>query len=138
MRRLSTVASMVLALAGSGARDGKIPPPSQPAQIEVTTDQPRYAPGDRVIVSLTNRAATPAWYNPCPRELQYAEPEGWITVQARPEAGRDCIAVAYALDPGKSAEDVVSLDATLAPGRYRLRYAWVSNGAVTEPFRVRR
>jgi hypothetical protein len=134
MHRLFSIVPLVLTLGGERIVTSDVQQP----QIEITTDQERYAPGDRVIVSLTNRAATPAWYNACPRELQYQQPEGWTTVQARPETGTDCIAVAYVLAPGKSAADVVPLGASLAPGRYRIRYAWVSNGAVSEPFRVRR
>jgi hypothetical protein len=140
MPRLSVVVLAPLALGLLGREAGSVPaqPTSQAAQIELTTDQTRYAPGDRVVVSLTNRAATAAWYNVCPRELQYEELEGWVTVQARPETGTECIAVAYALEPGRSAEDILRLDASLPPGRYRIRYVWVANGAVTAPFHVRR
>jgi hypothetical protein len=112
---------------------------AQVAEIELTTDRSRYAPGDRVIVSLVNRASTPVWYNPCPRELQLHTEGTWVTVVSRPASDEEqCIALAYRLEPGMSAEDVTPLDSTLAPGRYRLRYAWVSNGAVTEEFRVKR
>ena len=112
---------------------------AQVVEIALTTDRPRYAPGDRVVVTLVNRASTPAWYNPCPRELQLLTEGAWVTVVSRPASDEEqCIALAYRLEPGMSAQDVTSLDSTLTPGRYRLRYAWVSNGAVTEEFRVKR
>ena len=106
------------------------------ADIELTTDRTRYTAGESVVVTLTNHSSTPMWYNTCPRELQSQELEGWVTVSARPTEGTDCIAVAYHLAPGASVDDVTPLDRALAPGRYRLRFAWVSNGAATEPFRV--
>lgn len=93
--------------------------------IALNTDQSRYRPGARVILSLINRTGFSYTFNPCTRVLEREVDGAWQAVE---EPARACTMEASVVTPGTGRGAATDLPATLVAGRYRLVIALTREG----------
>lgn len=132
-----TISALALVLF-IGCQSGCQSLPRPEAGVRLATDRSSYAPGNDVLLRLTNGTDQAVGYNLCTAALEREADAGWLPAGE----AEVCTMELRGLDPGASTTYTKHLPADLPEGRYRY-VAGVEHHAsghseqpATEPFPV--
>lgn len=100
--------------------------PGQSGPVALRLDRSEYRPGEQPRLTVINAGAASYAWNPCTRTLERRAGSGWEA--ADPEM-RMCTMEAWILRSADSTSAALDLPQGLAPGVYRVRLAFTTEGA---------